>query len=307
MDSQPTAGPQTPAPIFRLAHISDLHFGRVNRDVVKALLADLRDATPDLIVASGDFTQRGRRREFRAARRFLDRLPAEWIAIPGNHDLPTFNLIERVVDPFGRYKRHIAADLCPVWHGDHAVIVCMNTARSFGPHWNWAHGRLSRRQIRDAAAILRRVPDDKLRIVVTHHPFIAPASNPGRRLVGRAGRAVRAFAAAGVDLLLAGHNHLSYTGKVGGTQLGEPRAILVVQAATATSSRLRGEVNAYNLMDFDRTQLTLNTRVWTGERFDDGITEQFRRQGGRWLAGDLLADRGHLEDAVRAAAAAHED
>jgi len=101
--------------VRRLAHLSDLHFGRVDPAAVEGLLRSLEAARPDLVVVSGDFTQSARTGEFRAARAFLDRLPAPVFAVPGNHDLPQWNPVERLLRPYDRYRRFIGEELEPVW------------------------------------------------------------------------------------------------------------------------------------------------------------------------------------------------
>src|SRR3982750_1516324 len=99
----------------RLAHLSDLHFGRVDPAAVEGLVRSLEDARPDLIVVSGDFTQSARSEEFRAARAFLDRLPAPTFAVPGNHDLPQWNPVERLVRPYDRYRPFIGEGVGARW------------------------------------------------------------------------------------------------------------------------------------------------------------------------------------------------
>src|SRR3954447_23999007 len=103
------------ARVRRLAHLSDLHFGRVDPAAVEGLVRSLEAARPDLVVVSGDFTQSARTQEFRAARAFLDRLAAPGLGVPGNHDLPQWNPVERLVRPYDRYRLHIAEELEPVW------------------------------------------------------------------------------------------------------------------------------------------------------------------------------------------------
>src|SRR3954466_6156525 len=111
----------------RLAHLSDLHFGRVDPAAVDALLRSLEETRPDLVVVSGDFTQSARTQEFRAARAFLDRLPAPTLAVPGNHDLPQWDPLERLVGPYARYRRFIARELEPVWSDAELAVVGMKS------------------------------------------------------------------------------------------------------------------------------------------------------------------------------------
>jgi len=120
----------------KLAHISDLHFGRIDEAVVEALLADLRSLGPDLIVVSGDLTQRGHRHQFQAARAFLDRFEAPYLVVPGNHDIPGVNMLARFAAPFARYQRYIERDMRPLHLDAEIAVLGLNTARPVGPHWN---------------------------------------------------------------------------------------------------------------------------------------------------------------------------
>src|SRR5690606_26580013 len=96
-------------------HISDTHFGTEFPDVVEALVALARDQAPELVVLGGDITQRARRGQFEAAGRFVARLPAPVLAVPGNHDIPLFNLLARWRAPYGGYRRIFGHDLEPVY------------------------------------------------------------------------------------------------------------------------------------------------------------------------------------------------
>src|SRR4051794_16266369 len=158
----------------RLAHLSDLHFGRVDPAAVEGLARSLEAARPDLIIVSGDFTQSARTEEFRAARAFLDRLPAPTFAVPGNHDLPQWNPIERLVRPYDRYRRFIGQDLEPVWTDAELAIVGMKSPRRLPRNLNRAAGRVSERQLERVLARLDAMPPELVRIVVVHHPLLLP-------------------------------------------------------------------------------------------------------------------------------------
>src|SRR4051794_29114831 len=78
---------------------SDLHFGSIDLDVVEAMAAEVRTAEPSIVVVSGDLTQRARKQEFMQARSFLDALPSPRLVVPGNHDVPLFDLYARIFTP----------------------------------------------------------------------------------------------------------------------------------------------------------------------------------------------------------------
>ncbi|HZH27225.1 MAG TPA: metallophosphoesterase [Azospirillaceae bacterium] len=268
-----------------LAHISDLHFGRIRDEVVEALLADLAAAAPSLIIISGDFTQRARKGQYEAARRFLDRLCTPWLAVPGNHDVPTFDVVSRYLRPLTYFKRYITKDDYPLYIDEEIAVIGINTARAWV--WDWSHGRVSDQQMRRVSEVMRGVSPKLFKVVFGHHPFLPPPSAPGTRLVGRARSALKALEAAGVELLLAGHLHQAYTGDVMSHHTHIARSILVAQASTATSTRVRGEPNAYNLITIDMPRVTFEVRSWEGAAFMPALRTCWRREGDRWLREEL--------------------
>jgi 3',5'-cyclic AMP phosphodiesterase CpdA len=279
-----------------LAHISDLHFGRVDDAVVAALRNDLAAANPDLIVISGDLTQRALHAQYEQARAFLADLPAPYLVVPGNHDIPAHALHERFSRPMGRYRRYIHHDLSPFLHDGELAVLGLNSARPFMlRHWNWAYGSLSRTQIRLVADTFRPLSPRTVKVLVAHHPFLPPPAAPKTRLVNRALPMLKACAEVGVDLLLAGHLHTAYVRDVTAHFTAVNRSMLVAQAATATSTRLRAEPNAYNRIRLSPDYIAIGSRVWDGRRFSYGPVDGFRRTDGHWepqhgRAGDLLED-----------------
>lgn len=269
----------------RLAHISDLHFGRTNPAVVEGLVTELNRDRPDLVIASGDFTMRARKVEYAAAQAFLARLDAPWIAVPGNHDISPFHLVQRFLRPFARYRRFIAPSTEPTHLDDEIGIVCLNTVRTWAPEADWSQGKIRRRQIAQAEARLAAMPAHVFRIVVGHHPFMPPPWDEEARLVGRADLALAAFRRHGVGLTLAGHLHRHYarfaeadaSGAANdtvdrGVMRGRRGHLLAVQAGSATSTRLRGsEPNAYNRIVIENGAATVTVRLWQGDGWRDAV------------------------------------
>jgi len=242
-----------------IVHISDVHFGRVDPAIVAALAETIRTIAPDLVAVSGDLTQRARRAQFRAAREFLERLPTPQLVVPGNHDVPLFNLPARFLDPFGGYRRYISRDLEPVYEDDELIAAGLNSARSLPMHGG---GRLNQLQVARAAARLRAAPPDAVRIVVTHHPFDLPEGHGDEHLIGRSRMAMAVLAAAGADLFLAGHLHVSHVGHTAERYQIEGHSALVVQAGTL-STRGRGELNAFNVIRLERPRIVVERCSWS--------------------------------------------
>lgn len=262
-----------------LAHISDLHFGREDQKIVDALREDLISKAPDLIVASGDFTQRARVSQFKKARAFLDSLPFRIIAIPGNHDIPLFDLFRRIFFPLQRYKKYIAEDLNPLYADEEIVVCALNTARSLA----WKEGRISAAQISYLGNKLCSFPNDKFKIVVTHHPFIPPPNNPSIKLVGRSILALDAIDECNADMLLAGHLHVDYSGDVRGFYVKRKRSVISVQAGTAVSVRTRKEPNAYNLINIIQNRIDIQVRIWDGRSFTDALLTSYEKKENEWI------------------------
>lgn len=265
----------------RIAQISDLHFGRTDPAVVDGLVAELNGDRPDLIVVTGDFTMAARRIEYAAAQTFMRRLPQPWIAVPGNHDISPYHLMQRFVHPFARYRRYIAADTEPTFEDAEVGVVCLNTVRTWAPERDWSQGKIHRWQIARARARLDAMPAHLFKIVVGHHPFAPPPWDEDARLVGRADLALDAFRRCGVGLALAGHLHRHYARFTEGTDddgaavdtagvQGRRGHLLCVQAGSATSTRLRGhEPNAYNRIVIDDSAARVTVRVWNGRDWED--------------------------------------
>ncbi|HLV19471.1 MAG TPA: metallophosphoesterase [Polyangiaceae bacterium] len=262
-----------------LAHLSDLHFGRADPAVVQSLLDDVRGQRADLVVVSGDLTQRARPWQFAQARAFLDRLPEPRLMVPGNHDIAPFHRpLERLLDPFGAYRRYIAAETEPLFVDDEIAVLGVNTARAH----LLREGRISSRQL-DVIRARFSGSAKRTKIVVTHHPFI-PLPIAGRtNIVGHARRALEALEECGVELLLAGHLHHAFSADVVHHHSTIKRSMLVAQATTTTSTRLRSDPNAYNLIELGDDQVTITVRAFAAGRFDTVRVDRYLRNGHRWL------------------------
>jgi 3',5'-cyclic AMP phosphodiesterase CpdA len=264
-----------------LVHLSDLHFGRTDPAIIEPLVATVAAIAPDLVVVSGDLTQRARAAEFEEARAFLARLPEPRIVVPGNHDVPLYRVWERFLSPLGKYRRLVQRDLEPAFVDDEIAVIGVNTARSL----TFKSGRINEAQMRSIHARLDPLAESVVKIVVTHHPFDLPDEPGNDKLVGRAQRAMDVFAACGVDILLAGHFHTSQTGDSSARYEIAGFAALVVQAGTATSTRGRGEANSFNVLRVESERVVVDRQVWQAERgaFALERSDRFRRDGNRWI------------------------
>jgi len=263
-----------------LVHLSDLHFGRVDDALLSPLADSVAGVAPDLIVVSGDLTQRAKSAEFKAAARFLATLPAPQLVVPGNHDVPLYNLGARLFRPYARFRTHITPDLAPTFVDDEIAVLGINTARSMVIK----NGRINHEQIAEVQRRFCDLPDTMSKVIVTHHPFDLPAGNDRYDLVGRAALAMQTFARCGADLLLAGHFHTSHAGSTAERYRIVGHAALVVQAGTATSTRGRGESNSFNVLHIEHPRVTVERREWdaASREFVIVASDRFETVDGEW-------------------------
>ena len=224
-----------------LLHLSDTHFGTERPQVVEALVSLAAQQRPDVVVLSGDITQRARPDQFQAAKRFVDRLGAPVLAIPGNHDIPLFDLWARLTQPYGRFAEVFGADVEPVYTSPSWLVLGVNTTRA-GRH---RHGEVSSAQVARVAGLLAAAAPDQLRVVVLHQPLAVADAAERVHVVRGHEQAARAWAQAGADVVLGGHIHLPFALPL--RELARP--LWVVQAGTAVSSRTRpGVPNSVNVL-----------------------------------------------------------
>lgn len=273
--------------MVRIAHLSDIHFGANDPRIVSATQAWLEERRPDLVIISGDFTQRARVEQYRQAAAYLNRLRAaglKILAVPGNHDVPLYDVMRRFMAPLDRYKRYISNDLCPWFENDEVAILGINTARSL----TISEGRINRDQMRIIEQRFHRVAPDKTRILVTHHPLYALPIGEGGELteaVGRHTDAAKAVKAAGVHITLAGHFHRTYA-QSAGRMVADTSEALVIQAGTATSTRLRNaEPQSFNWLHVhSNNRIELQVVVWDGASFQRGDHVEYLFDAGSWKA-----------------------
>jgi len=271
----------------RIAHLSDIHFGANDLKIVAATEAWLQERQPDLVIISGDFTQRARIAQFRAASAYLNRLRAagfKLLVVPGNHDVPLYDVVTRFAAPLDRYRKYIDNDLCPWFENDDVAVLGINTARSL----TIKDGRINREQLAMLRDRFSAVPTHKTRILVTHHPLFAMPIGEGNELseaVGRHEDAVSAVCKAGVHLALAGHFHRTYA-EAARKMVENAGSALVMQAGTATSTRLRNdELQSFNWIHAHaHDDVELQVIAWDGNGFRRGSHVRYNYDGSNWTS-----------------------
>jgi 3',5'-cyclic AMP phosphodiesterase CpdA len=255
-----------------LLQISDTHFGTERPPVVAALLRLADALAPDLVVLSGDITQRARKRQFASARAFVDALGATpTLVIPGNHDIPLFDPLARLCYPYANHQRAFGADLEPAFDSAGLLVLGVNTTRAY----RHKDGEVSMQQVRRVAARLEAASAAQLRVVVTHQPVAVTRTQDEKNLLHGRERAVPRWARAGADLILGGHIHLPYVLPLHDTFAGLTRRMWAVQAGTALSSRTRGTIdNSVNVIHHDASGGNGDGRRATVERWDYSETTE---------------------------------
>ncbi|MEY4550295.1 MAG: hypothetical protein RL685_6490 [Pseudomonadota bacterium] len=259
----------------RLIHLSDLHFGTELPALVEGLLQSAADFAPHLAVVSGDLTQRARPEQFEGARRFLCQLPCPALVVPGNHDIaPLYRPLERVLAPLARYHHYLREVSCERWQDEEIAVVGLSSVRPL----RVKEGRVTPQQLRALCAGLPP-KSQALRMLAVHHPVL---SGQG----ARAGELRAALAACDVAVCMSGHLHVSSHRSLSSAQEALPErqlpGMLLLQAATATSQRLRGEANGYHRLTVDGPSLQIEVMAWSGSRFERSAAASYQRREGIW-------------------------
>lgn len=264
-----------------LVHLSDLHFGRIDPAMVDPLRRAVLSVKPDLIAISGDFTQRARHAQFAAAKSFVESLNMKTLVVPGNHDIPLYDVVERFSAPLARYRKYISANLEPEYIDEEMIVLGVNTARAWV--FPFGEGRINEQQVDRLVNRLAALPPSLLRVIVTHHPFDAPPGVDDRRLVGRGNMAMERLASANADLFLSGHLHLSHVSCAVDRYRAAGHSALIVQAGTV-STRSRGEQPSFNVLQMQRPDISVSHHSWADSAgmFVAGESQHYRHQANGW-------------------------
>lgn len=250
----------------RLLQFSDVHFGVEHADACQAAL-DYAHATPsDLILITGDVTQKGLPEEFEAAGRWMRAMPEPHFVIVGNHDVPYYNVFARVFEPWKAFETatgHPAHD--HQFIGDSVMVRGVATARGWQARSNWSKGVIDLDQTRRAAEALRQAPIGALRVLACHHPLIEMVGTPMTGDVKRGDKAALIFAEAGVDLIMTGHVHVPFALAI---DLSD-RCSYAVGCGTL-SKRERGARPSFNDVTWTAHEIVVTAMEWNGHAFEAG-------------------------------------
>jgi 3',5'-cyclic AMP phosphodiesterase CpdA len=251
-----------------LIHISDLHFGKTDNNIVINLAKTIAELRPHVLVVSGDLTQRARETEFVQARNFLNAFPCPKVVVPGNHDIPLYNMWARFYRPHAQFTSFIAPTLEPAYLDEDLSIIGINTARPY----TWKQGSLNKEQVAQATRLLSNQPPSSVKIIVTHHPFKHMGKRPELEELVRAGAGV----------FLSGHLHSSRSEHLEHIHNQKNHSALVIQAGTATSTRYRGEPNAFNHIIISGNTITIEQYHWQTSKFSKLYTHRYAKTAAGW-------------------------
>ena len=252
-----------------IAHISDLHFSSTTRPLQDALRRALIAANPALVAISGDLTQRAREAQFAEAQEFVESLPQRLLMIPGNHDVPLYDLIQRFLSKSARFRQYICNDPMPVYHDPALCVVGVDSTRAFtlDPYGFWKNGTLSHAQLELLREKFKAAEHGALKVLVMHHPLVNPWDGGTRDTVRGRMRIISILEQIGVDVVLSGHLHMAYRAYAPMFDPGQQHNILCIQAGTAISTRLRHEPNSLNLLAWDGAKLGVTVMRYNGPEF----------------------------------------
>jgi 3',5'-cyclic AMP phosphodiesterase CpdA len=245
-----------------IAHISDLHFGALQPHSPDALLDALGDIAPDLVAISGDLALHATPGEFAQARAFLERIEAPIVCTPGNHDIPSRNMLERFLRPLHRYSAGVRGLAAPDYVDDEIVVHSIISARRLSARLNWAHGRVSRAQIARAGAAFGAAPASAFKALLIHHPPTLPAPRAGFRPLSLGRQLLQTLAEAGVHAVLTGHLH-----EPTWIDIDAPGRPAQLHAGTTLSSRHRGVPNTFDILQVAPDAVRITRWQLDGGRF----------------------------------------
>lgn len=259
----------------RVLHVSDLHFGTREDPAMEGAVAALAERVqPELVIASGDLTHRGRRDQHERVAEFLRSLPAPVVAVPGNHDIPLWPP-RRFTQPWREFERQWETTE-PLHSGGGLHVVGVNSVRP----WKHQSGGLRAGAVERAAQQLGSASAGALRVVCLHHQLANAPWRTRKRPLARRGRVLEQLAAAGAELVLSGHVHQAGAAERREFEvLDGERSIVVVTAPGLARPRPHrlGEAQGAHVISVDESSITVETVVLDGDAFAPVAERRFPR------------------------------
>lgn len=248
----------------RIIHLSDLHFGTERIDLLNLVRHEIKQNNPDLIVISGDLTQRAKNSQFCAAKKFVDSLNRKIICVPGNHDISLYNPIERFLYPFSKYKKWISPDLCVSYMHDNIAMLGINSVTPYKP----MSGYVTKSQLKLIVDFFTSQSNNKIKIVIMHHNLI---SSERHKIINDSEKLIDVFCKCKVNLVLSGHIHAAHVELLRQTN---DTSLYVITAGTAISTRTL-ESNSFNIIDIDDKWFKLIVKKFDGNDFVTSYENKF--------------------------------
>lgn len=261
----------------RILHLSDLHFGARDDAVIHDAIGDfVAQSRPDLIVATGDLTHRGRGAQHDQAAAFLRGLGAPVVAVPGNHDIP-YALPARLTQPWREFDRRWETTE-PVYSTDSVHVVGVNSVRP----WRHQSGGVGDAQLARVTERLAAAPPDALKIVALHHQLIGAPWRTRKKPVARRNHVLARFVDAGAELILGGHIHQGTVSERHEFEVldrdGHGVVISIAPGLGRPRPHRRGEACGCVVYHADADSITVETSIWRGDDWQQTAVRTFPRR-----------------------------
>ena len=260
----------------KIVHISDLHFGTEKPDILSLLFDELNSINPDVVVVSGDLTQRAKTKQFIKAKSFINRVDFPLVIIPGNHDIPLYNIWERVTNPFAKFESYF--DKSDRYYSDDQLqIIGLNSVRNL----RWKSGRISSEELEIADSQLKEFPKKTVKILTFHHNLLHISSQRNAVKLFKTKLMHDWLMQNGIDLVLFGHDHRPMVQPI---LFDEDNTFdfILIQAGTTISKRTRGFPNSFNLINISDFRCEILIKEIIDQEFEIVATHQFAKISGGW-------------------------